>query len=358
MTEKVAGKPGTGFEADAINHRRAKPVKWWAAIGVLFLVIQAYTLTKWIVSGQATRTGTGSTPVPTWMQIGLTTFQWALVGAAVFAAYKFLWSPWRREGHLTLDGMLLIAWVQVYFLQDPIYNYFHNSFSYSPVLWNLGSWTSATPGWVSPNAHLMPEPLVMMVGLYIAGVFPATVFTCWIMRKAKAKWPQLGRPGLIGIAFATGFIIDFGELGGIALGAWHYPGAIRSMSLFPNTRFQFPLYEPLTAGLFFGAASCLRFFRDDRGLTLVERGVDRIRATPRQKTTLRLLACVGMLNVVVLVGYNIPSQYFALKADPWPQDIVKRSYLSNGVCGPGTLYACERPRQPKLATPSTGSERP
>src|SRR6266404_3027247 len=157
MTATWAPSTGTTVARppDAVEPRRATPVKWWAAIGASVLAVQAYTLTHWVVSGQATPTPTGSTAVPTWMLVSIRTFEAFSVVMAIAFAYFFLWRPWRREHRLTLDGMFMIIFLQMYFLQDPIYNYFHNSFSYSSVTVNLGSWTSSIPGWTSPRGHLM-----------------------------------------------------------------------------------------------------------------------------------------------------------------------------------------------------------
>jgi hypothetical protein len=137
----------------------------------------------------------------------------------------------------------------------------------------------------------------------------------------------------------------------MALGLSHYGGAWESLSLFPHSRMKWPLYEPVLVGLCFGAISCVRYFRDDRGLTLAERGVDRIKATPRQKTGLRFVALVGLLNVMYLGLYTLPNQFFNIKADPYPEDLLKRSYLVTKLCGPGTPYACARLQEPPLSKP-------
>ena len=46
------------------------------------------------------------------------------------------------------------------------------------------------------------------------------------------------------------------------------------------------------------------------------------------------------------VFYNIPAQWFAMHADPWPEDIQKRSYFTMGICGEGTERLCPDPALP------------
>jgi hypothetical protein len=145
-------------------------------------------------------------------------------------------------------------------------------------------------------------------------------------------------------------VLDFVEVLLMWLGLWHYGGAWAGYSIFPDSRLKFPLYEPLFVGLFLGASSCMRFFLDDRGRTVAERGIDQVGATGRRATVLRLLAIIGMLNVLYAALYNGPMQFFNMKADPWPQDVVSRSYLTNGLCGPGTPYECGPMREPALGS--------
>ena len=46
------------------------------------------------------------------------------------------------------------------------------------------------------------------------------------------------------------------------------------------------------------------------------------------------------------VCYNIPAQWFAMHQDPWPQDLLKRSYFLMGICGDGTDRPCPDPALP------------
>jgi hypothetical protein len=260
--------------------------------------------------------------------------------------YWFVIRPWRRDHRLTPDGLLLFGFLALIW-QDPIINYTQTWLSYSSVLPNHGSWGPHIPGWLSPEANLMPEPLVFLFPAYGYSILGIAVVGSGVMRRAKAKYPQLGILGLVAICY--GFIVvafAILEIFWMRLGIYSYPGAIKRLTLFHGHYYQFPIYEAFGAALVFTVFSCVRYFRNDQGHTWAERGIERVRATSRQKTVLRFLALTGMLNVLFLVSYFVPMQFFALHADRFPKDILNRSYLTNGMCGPGTSYACAGPGIP------------
>jgi hypothetical protein len=110
--------------------------------------------------------------------------------------------------------------------------------------------------------------------------------------------------------------------------------------------YQLPIYEVILAAAWWTALAALRFFKDRRGNTVVERGVESVSTSGRRRTLLRLLALVGAANSIFL-AYNIAYVFIGgLHAGPWPTDIQYRSYLVDNLCGPGTTYACPGPGVP------------
>jgi hypothetical protein len=94
------------------------------------------------------------------------------------------------------------------------------------------------------------------------------------------------------------------------------------------------------------ALSCLRFFTDDRGRTVVERGLDQVRGGFARQQFVRFLAIFGAVSACFFVFYNLPAQWFAMHSDPWPTDHLKRSYFNGGICGDGTDTPCPDPILP------------
>ena len=330
------------------------PVRGWFWAGVVFLSIEVIALTGWFVSGDATRTDPGPTPLPDWMRIVLGTWQFIGLPLALLTLYLGCIRPWRRTGHLTPTGMFVIAMFTI-FWQDTILNYLVTVCTYNAYLFNLGAWNSNIIGWVSPNGSLVAEPLLWTLPVYVYLVVPWVLIGTWTMRKAKARWPQITPFKLFMLAFTWTALADcIIEPLFMRLGVWTYPGAIQWLSINAGKYYQFPIYEAVLWGACCAAWSTLLYYLDDKGRTMVEKGADTLRVKPKQQTAIRLVAFLGAVNAIFFVVYNLPAQFFAVHGDSWPEDITKRSYFTNGFCGPGTTYACSDPQNP---FPRVGSSR-
>jgi hypothetical protein len=58
---------------------------------------------------------------------------------------------------------------------------------------------------------------------------------------------------------------------------------VHSWTLFAGKTYQLPLYEVLSWGLAWTLYAAIYAYRDDRGMTLVERGIDK-QTTPTNRT--------------------------------------------------------------------------
>jgi len=326
--------------------RPAKPVKWWAVLGAMVIALEIYVFAHWILTGNATRTPTGSSPVPGWMPWMAHVWEAVGVVALLWCIYHFVIKPWRREGTLSVDGMLVLTFFTL-FWQDPMLNYSQTWATYNSTFINFGNWAASLPGWLGPNGYLFAEPIIWTAPVYVYASMGGVLLANLVMRKAKERRPQLGTAGLVTVAMVFCVLFDIViETVWMRLGIYTYAGSIEWLTLFSGHYYQFPIYEPIFAGAMFTAFACLRYFQNDKGQTVAERGVDELRTSTRNKTGLRLLATVGIVNLLMLVTYNFPMQWFGTHADPWPEDITSRSYLTNGLCGPETAYACPGPGVP------------
>ena len=134
---------------------------------------------------------------------------------------------------------------------------------------------------------------------------------------------------LIGVVIAWTFVFDFVMEGLVLMpiGLYTYPGAIQALSFNAGTYYQWPIYEGLMWGGVQAGLCCLRYFTDDRGRTVVERGLDHVRGGVVKQQFIRFLAIFAAFSACFFVFYNIPAQWFAMHPDPWPEDIQKRSYF-------------------------------
>lgn len=325
------------------------PVQMWAFLGGLILAIQIYIWAKWITGPYFVRVPPGPSDPPLFMKTILVIWTTVICIGLPIGIYYFIIRPWRQERRITTDGMLLVS-CGLLFFQDPLLNYFNTWSTYNTWMWNRGSWVKDIPGWVSYGepGRMMAEPLLMNAPGYSYGVLLCTILGCWVMRRAKMRWPGISNLGLIGVLIAWTFFFDL-VIEGLFLmpmGLFTYPGAIQSLSINAGTYYQWPLYEGLMWGGVQAGLCSLRYFTDDRGRTFVERGLERVQGGFAKQQMVRFLAIFAACSLFFFVCYNLPAQWLAMHADPWPEDIQKRSYFTMGICGEGTGRLCPHPALP------------
>ncbi len=108
----------------AMTERKIRPVLWWAALGVFLAGVAVFSMNSWISSPDFTRTPTGASPVPDFMRWNAYISQALGPIAAIPVVYFVLIRPWRRQGHISLDGTLLRAFWGVWWI-EPIGNFSH-----------------------------------------------------------------------------------------------------------------------------------------------------------------------------------------------------------------------------------------
>jgi hypothetical protein len=323
--------------------RRVAPVSVWAALGGLGLAFQVYVVTRWVAGPYFRAVPAGPSRPPEWMRptiVGWEIVSWPLLGACL---YWFLLRPWRRERRIATDGLLCLVWLLLYFW-EPLSNYFGNWFTYNSLAFNRGSWVADVPGWHSfakPGAMVV-EPFLWALPAYGYGLFMGTVLGCWAMRKVKAARPEIRPIGLI--IFCWGFMILMDILleGVLWMPQQLFatPGGLGQLFLGSHTN-MFPVTEAVFWGGGWAAISCVRYFTDDQGLTVAERGINRLRIGSGRKTALRFLALLGLCQVLYVGVYTLPSAIFVgAHSASWPRSIGSKSYLNDHLCGVGTNRAC------------------
>lgn len=254
--------------------------------------------------------------------------------------YWFIVRPWRRERRVTNDGLLcLVCWTL--FWHDTLTNYLVHYTTYNAAFFNLGSWDRHIPGWSSPHGNLVIEPTIFVCSAYMWVVFGGVLIGSGFMRWVRNRRPETSNLQLVAVTFLFFVIFDlFVEGSFMRLGFWTYPGAIKELTIFAGHYYQFPLYEPLLFGATWTGFTCLRYFRNDRGQSSVERGSEELRTGQGRRTFLRFLALAGACNAIFIVTYDLPINIIAVNGSAWPDDIKNRSYLTDHLCGLGTDAAC------------------
>jgi Spirocyclase AveC-like len=329
---------------DELAATQTKPVLWWAGLGAFFVALQMYVVVGWMLSKDFHHIGTGVTPVPTYMTVAARANEviWAIT--VPVAVYFLIYRPFRRDGKLTLTGLFMLAFLFVWW-QDPVANAISYYFSYTSVNLNMGGFAGHIPFWSSPNGGSIPPPLFIDISYYFVVCTLLATGAAKFWRYWRARNPRVRTSTMIITTYCLFFPIDFVlEFLWCRLGLIVFPGAISSWSIFPSRFYKFPIYEPLLVAALYTGFAMVRYFTNDRGETVAERGAGELRLGAKQRTLVRYLALVGILNVVFLAIYNVPIQVWALHASTWPKAAQERSYITHGMCGAGTDYACTNSR--------------
>lgn len=351
LPETTAAKAASRSEGDRATHRvtasprKLVPIKWWATVGAAILAVGACSMARWLLSGAEANT-IGRAEVPDFMRLAGIVWQSGGIVTTLGLLWWFLVRPLRRDGRLSFDGLLLLALLTMYW-QDMLSNATQWWAVYNTTLVNLGSWYGFVPLWNAPGAAHYPEPFLLSGPMYVYGIFPPVLAANRLMRHIRAKHPRVGTLGLAFAGFSALVVADvLLEPLLLVLGLWSYPGAVQALSIFAGTHYQFPIYEALLWGLVWTSIACLRFFRNERGESFAERGLSRLSLGRRSRTVIRFLALAGVVNLSYLLLHHLPYQAISMRADAWPRDVIERPYLTGGLCGPGTDYACPGPDTP------------
>jgi len=228
-----------------------------------------------------------------------------------------------------------------------LYNYFTPGFNYNAYFINLGSWVGHVPGWMSPNATQIPQPLVWLPGVYTCAFFLMVVIVNWIFRMLRRRWPTISPASMWLIAFVPMMVVGtLWEASFMVMGSHTYASAIRAFALNPGKYYEFPVYQGITASLLYTTWGAMRYFRDDRGHSFAERGLDQLKVSTGLKGVMRFFAVSGAITGIFFVLYHIPNAMIALRGDAWPDDVQKRSYFVTKMCGAASDVACPDPRLP------------
>lgn len=323
--QSAVGPAGTGSPHTALPApRRTAPAVVMAVFGFVVLVFTGFVWGRWVLSGNFKPVDPGPDPISNREQAGLIILQ---VGGALTVAFlyvRFLVLPWRRTGRISGDGLILLMLPFMWFW-DPWMNYSQNWFTYNAHLVNLGSWTEQAPTFVAPRQDQMLEPL-LVGSAYVWWVFPYMLFGCWALDRMRRRWPSMGMAGVLfwGIVGSILFeaVIEFIT---VRMGFYAFPGAPDHLLLWGGTRYQYSLIYAVIAGVGCFAWVAVRYFKDDRGYTLAERGVQNLQLPEGQRTCVRFLALLGGMTIAIAV-FNVLCQFLALHSGTWPEQMP--SYLT------------------------------
>ncbi|MBA3035376.1 MAG: spirocyclase, AveC family [Desulfobacterium sp.] len=325
-------------------------VVWWAWLGGAWLLFWAYVLIRWVTGPYFAPVPTGAVDPPGWMNAIFVVWQVACLPLVAIGLYFLVYKPWKRNRNVPLDGLLLITFM-VFSLQDAGSNYLGVWYTVNSHLWNMGSFYNEIPGWLAfgrPGAVVPYAPLLHLIE-YPLGLFTFCFIGSGLMNFARKRW-SWGPIKLILFIFPFMMIYDL-VIEGTFQTIGFYTMAGGKISFFPDTYEKFPIIETIFIACLNIPVLALRYFKNDKGETLAERGINSMVISDGRKQLLRLLALIGATQTIFLACYNVPMAAF-MGSNPgkWPTDITSRPYFTNGLCGAGTDRLCPGPGVPLTQT--------
>jgi Spirocyclase AveC-like len=325
------------------------PVKYWAFAGALITAFMAYVMIRWITGPYFKHVEPGPTPLPGWMKVSLVGWQIVMPTIWLYMLWRFVIKPWRAERRIGVDGLFLIAGTTIVF-QDGMTNWSSQWITYNSYLVNWGSWYNDVPGWMAfgQPGHMVPEPPLFIPFAHGFAWLAFAMIGRKMILAIRTRRPQTGYPTLLVATFALTFMLDVILEGLIWMpfGVYTYVGGHWPI-FFPDAYHVFPANEAIFIATWSTLVVFLYTFRNDRGQTYVERGIDQVRSGPRKKAGLQVLAMIAVFQIGLTCLYTVPElAFFTSKPAAWPKDAQRRSYLVDNICGPNEDWACPGPRVP------------
>jgi hypothetical protein len=308
-----------------------------------------YILFRWITGPYFKAVDPGPTQVPEWQHYSLLAIQIGGTLGAIFCLWHFLVRPWRRDGKPTSEGLLVAAYATLY-IQDPVANGGGYWFTYNATMWNRGSWVEYLPFFNAPSGKpgdMFAEPVFGMGSGYVYFWMTGVAIAFLVLKTTMKRFPRFGVVGAVAAAYVSAVVFDVVLEAFIWMqtGFYAYPGA-PGPRLFGGAPFSFPVIEGILVGVLLVPYALLRYYKDDKGYTFVERGIDNLRVGKNVKVLLRFLAIVAVAQAIYFFCYNIFGYHVGVHQNEWPKSVQERSYFLNGVCGEPSGRACYAPGIP------------
>jgi Spirocyclase AveC-like len=274
------------------------PVVAWAVVGALCLIGQSVVFGRWLLEDHphaAPHDFTISTirAVTTWVgQAAMITF---LVACVIVA-----WKQTRRARTVTFDTALIIGFGFAFWI-EPTATGRDLLAVVNRYALNVSTWGPYLPGWHGPYPELQVHTLVA-ANMFM---YPGAVLWMWAQRALLAPiltrlsgWTTLK---LLPVFVLTGMVINLVLEAMLipVLGFYSYSRADWDLSLFGGHWYQLPLTQ-IVIGTVLGTPLCIMLHHaTTNGRTVhLFRGTERL--TPPRQIVARLLAGIGLANIIIL----------------------------------------------------------
>ena len=306
--------------------------QYLASAGVLFLVWETWTLVAWLADGPHFITKYRDTRgLDWWAARGFEVV--AVVGATLALAWVI--RGCFRARKLTFDAMFCIAALNTWWANDsfnfvlPIYNFSSNWTAVNSPCGNM-------PFVINPDCGRMANPIVFFVPFWAGLLVLSAALMGALLRPIRSRWPDLSKAKLVLLCFAIGIGFDVAlEFSAIAMGLWTYFSPDNfSIVINGGGGNRYALSELISGGIWWSLVCMVRVFKDDKGLSFVERGLSHL--SHRRQVLTTQLALIGFINLTVWTVATLPLVAYGPYMDP-----IKPlpRHLVNDICNtPGVEH--------------------
>lgn len=227
----------------------------------------------------------------------------AFIGVLIACYALWTWGAWLLDGpHAVTKYRDPNKPVGRAWLRGGHANFFHSS------QWiNVNTWTGYAPGVVNPTASQMPQPIIFIGSIYPFGLLGFSMILNKGMAAMRSRWPEISNARLIALTYLGGFSLGILlEAPMFLMNLWGLPGAPRALALFGNGQ-RFAAAEYVTTAIVFTTTACVRFFRNDKGRTIAERGLENLSAGGRAVVSTSATIALFAMAMWALLLIQIPA---------------------------------------------------
>ncbi len=307
-----------------------------ALAAIPILIWNGWTVVAWLLDNPHQVTEFRTPGSANWIAAHVLEALFGVMGVAVLV---YVIRGCIRAREITFDALFCLAAATLSWADLGV-NFFQPTYLASSNFVNLNNMCGHMPLVVNPDCGRAPDPILINWLLGTFGFLAIAIGAERLIVRVRNRWPAVSTLRLIFFLLGVGLLIDLIlEPVSIALGLWTYasPSAL-SLGLGNGYRYAFP--EAIAAPLVFALPAAIRIFRDDRGLTFVERGTHHL--SPGKRRVVTFLALYTALQFICWIPGSVPIMMYGPYETPWPK---LPAHLVNDVCDApgiaGTRYgAC------------------
>ena len=330
--------------------------QYLAVAGTPILILEAWTLITWLADGphQLTDYRRPGHPVDWW---GARTFEVIAVIMSFFIIRRLIRGCRAQHRFLTFEVMFCLCGASIIWATTNV-NFFVPMFTYNAYFLNVNDPCGHIPVIVNPDCGRMPSPILFGWLWETFGLLVSALALGWVVNRVKRRRPSLStaRVWVILIGGSALIVGVLEPLVIIPLHLWTYPGAPASIHI-GGAAWRYPILTELPSfTCWLALTAALWYFSDDRGRTIVERGLDCYGPVKRRIVTLLSLYCLVQL---ISWGPSVaPDWAMGFFQDKWAKLPPE---LNNGLCNQPGVAAHTRygpcPGSPGFRLPLPGSLR-